>query len=123
MRISDWSSDVCSSDLACDGSGGTGCPGRRGACAGGARPFCRHAWLSLRDRRQSPDMSGRYRLLFPVDDHAYDAGFNSPGAVAEGSVAHVRPLETFAPDPKRPLRPTPLLYSTAEIDTKPHLRT
>src|SRR3546814_9020898 len=81
MRISDWSSDVCSSDPAAGG----GCGGTRSACAGDRQPEPEAGDLRGRRRQcQLPEGDGR--------DGAAAARRRGEGRVDERPQAPERPV-------------------------------
>src|SRR3546814_7915264 len=73
MRISDWSSDVCSSDL--EGAGGRGCAGRRERHAGAA-----HRGLLRLGRDRAAVRPGQ--CVLPA--RRQDGGLHGPGAGGAG---------------------------------------
>src|SRR3546814_20417497 len=75
MRISDWSSDVCSSDLPADVAKHLEWHLQQAGCDLAAGPAPADVWVALRDRVQTlKDMAERavvwYQPLAPYDDKA-----------------------------------------------------
>src|SRR3546814_11741806 len=101
MRISDWSSDVCSSDLACNPrpAGGLAAPP---ACAGGqdeygpVRNFRAHEDVTMpafKTLDDLTDIAGK-RVLVRVD-------LNVP--VSDGKVTDATRIERVAPEIREPI--------------------
>src|SRR3546814_7843602 len=85
MRISDWSSDVCSSDLVAPGEFGV--IGRRGALRGAREPLEAAALVTPRDRAIEQHVVGR----LPVEREARGEGL--PALLAGDVIAVERSEE------------------------------